>query len=268
MKSWYPVDSLEPLTAPPSDSPALDRLATDPALTAFLDGLRRLEGVPLSYLICDPAALPPESIRLFYVDPNWIACLLQGALDLGDRSRSDCRRAMARRVLSAVGPDPARPVSGFLLRSQLLSGWPGLTVSCFETGRPLPVLRLERLNDTLLLCLVEGRLDQVTFTEPQEGLSLGFTEQAAGALVLELVSLDEGSVGLPLPQPAEVAAAFRTDGAPGVLDLRQMALQIQDALDLPPDRRDRFSALDLTVELLKHRCQYTITFQQEADHGQ
>lgn len=39
-----------------------------------------LDGIPAQYLILDPSALPMERLRFFHIDPNWLDCLIDGAL--------------------------------------------------------------------------------------------------------------------------------------------------------------------------------------------
>jgi hypothetical protein len=39
-----------------------------------------LEGIPAQYLIVDPSHLPMERLRFFHIDPNWLDCLIDGAL--------------------------------------------------------------------------------------------------------------------------------------------------------------------------------------------
>ncbi len=52
-------------------------------ITEWLSKLQLLRDVPLNYLVADENMLPPESIRFFYVDPNWIQALTDGALSIG-----------------------------------------------------------------------------------------------------------------------------------------------------------------------------------------
>lgn len=39
-----------------------------------------LDGIPAQYLIIDPSHLPMERLRFFHIDPNWLDCLIDGAL--------------------------------------------------------------------------------------------------------------------------------------------------------------------------------------------
>jgi hypothetical protein len=41
-----------------------------------------LDGIPAQYLIVDPSALPMERLRFFHIDPNWLDCLIDGALSV------------------------------------------------------------------------------------------------------------------------------------------------------------------------------------------
>lgn len=52
-------------------------------LVDWLIKLKLLVGVPYNYLVPDQAYLPPESIRFFHLDPNWIDALVDGALSIG-----------------------------------------------------------------------------------------------------------------------------------------------------------------------------------------
>jgi hypothetical protein len=137
--------------------------------------------------------LPAESIRFFYLDPGWLAALLDGALSVGlgtsrDSTIQDQLRpgllAMAQTAAltwraTALGlPKPAplpagAPTSGLLLRSALAENWPGLGLSASLQGVDVPVLRMDHLGAGVLLVLFHGVPDTVQFTEPYEGLAFG-----------------------------------------------------------------------------------------------
>ena len=51
--------------------------------------------VPFHYLIPNPALLPPESLRFFHLDDNWVDALVDGALSIAVRNAAD--RGMASR---------------------------------------------------------------------------------------------------------------------------------------------------------------------------
>jgi hypothetical protein len=46
----------------------------------WITGKLYLDGIPAQYLIVDPSHLPMERLRFFHIDPNWLDCLIDGAL--------------------------------------------------------------------------------------------------------------------------------------------------------------------------------------------
>jgi hypothetical protein len=184
----------------------------------WLSRLTLLQGVPFHYLVPDEAMLPPESIRFFYLNMNWIDALVDGALSLGrnltsansgsasealDKAiRPELTAAVkahagnARRFALGLTPRTAslQVVSGFLLRSTVVEGYPGLGVNAYPLGGTpkdptitlLPILRLEQLGPQsgVMLCLIEGDAVQVDVHEPPEGLHYGLDSygDAAGTV--------------------------------------------------------------------------------------
>ena len=141
--------ALRTLSPPPDeDDPTLGPRVTPLELRAFLARLRLLDGVPFSYLVADASCCRTESIRFFYLDRAWTDALVQGALSVGTVSTADraqleslyppCATRSTRR--SGWSGSPAArpssraggPVSGFLLRSRAVSGWPGLHVRAYR----------------------------------------------------------------------------------------------------------------------------------------
>ena len=130
------------------DAPDPGPRAVPRDLRLWLGRLRLLAGVPFSHLVADAALLPIESIRFFYLDRDWTDALVQGALSVGTVTTAD-RAALtelygvvrdeideAERLVRLPGVDPgaavptgpAGTITGFILRSRLVSGWPGLHV--------------------------------------------------------------------------------------------------------------------------------------------
>ncbi len=155
----------------------------------WLEGLMRLERIPFNYLVPDQRSLPPGSIRFFHVDDDWVLALVNGALSLGGVATSEdagrdpglrvqlsrlMDRCLARdkAVVEPAGRYLTHGKTGFLMRSPLVSGWPGLEVTLASATAPLRPLRLERLADDVLLGLVEGRIASLTLKEPPEGVRL------------------------------------------------------------------------------------------------
>ena len=202
----------------------LDRAPAIPeAVKRWLGRVSLLYGVPFSYLVADEKLLAPESLRFFYFDPNWLACLLDGALSMG-RS-ADTRlllgKAMAGNFLAeviqeaktirpqlqgkTVEPTPAQgtwQLTGFLLRSTVVAGWRGLEIQGYadteepdagerSSRQPLPLLRLERLANDVLFGLVEGLLKQLVITQPAEHLHFAVPEAVPLRQAPQVVQIEE-----------------------------------------------------------------------------
>ncbi|MCI8210504.1 hypothetical protein AUC61_13265 [Pseudomonas sp. S25] len=155
-----------------------------------------LYGVPLGYLIPEPAMVPQESLRCFRVDRNWLRALLDGALSLGgdDPAREKSlrtvlienalqevykiRRSLIDESTGEDGSDTSTDViSGFILRSRVVSAWPGIEVKGFSSAdstESLPLLRAENLTPDLLLCLFDGQMRRVDLIEPAESQGFNF----------------------------------------------------------------------------------------------
>jgi hypothetical protein len=196
VKSWQPrkgqltrlvQDTVAGTTINSGDPPPMPD-----SVSAWLAQLALLYGVPFSYLVPDYRMLPPESIRFFYLDPNWTARLQEGALAIGSSSTRDLitnrqlavrlkpeldqAAALVRSKLRHVTPDQVTvggAITGFLLRSIAVSGWPGLEVRGTQSGQPIDLLRMDTLSPEVLLVLFAGVPDDVQINEPPEGLHFG-----------------------------------------------------------------------------------------------
>jgi hypothetical protein len=194
------LEELKALSAEPAAA-ALQvmKLPAPPAISEWLADLRLLVGVPFTNLAADERLLPRESIRFFYVDENWLDALQDGALSIGTQSSRDTRlqanmhaaigrtteiavqqvRRRRRKKPLAEVVAPGGTATGFILRSALVAGWPGLEVRAFaDTGgqQPIELLRLERLAPDVMLCIVSGQSGipaRIDLNEPSEGLQFG-----------------------------------------------------------------------------------------------
>jgi hypothetical protein len=189
---------LTPGNAPPAGS---EKIAIADELVQWIARLVLLYPVPFHYLIPNAALLPPESLRFFHLDDNWVDALVDGALsiavrssaDRGLASRADLQSALSRIVyqyrLRLQGKTPEwnpkerymeTPKSGLLLRSSIVSGWPGVevTVETGGAGDTIPrILRMDQIVDGVLFCLVRGSIEKVIFREPLEGLTFGVSSE-------------------------------------------------------------------------------------------
>jgi hypothetical protein len=172
------------------------------SITNFLTRVRLLYGVPFNHLVPDSRLLPPESVRFFYIDRNFTDRLVDGALSVGKtttrelahaqatnatlRLRVDEHERMLRPLLRKntsisriVAPQTA-DLTGVLMRSRAVSGWPGMEVKAYRDitsarpeGRPLALLRMDRLAPDVMLCIFEGVPTRVDMEEPREGIQFG-----------------------------------------------------------------------------------------------
>lgn len=186
--------------------PQLSGAEVPPEVESWLARLALLYGVPFEHVVADETMVPRESIRFFYLDANWVEAMVDGAFSVGVHSQRDLRfhRVLHESVREAtevaagklrrdlrgeqapqddVSPD-LRVRAGFLLRSEIVSGWPGLEVTGYDeagggsggTGAVVPLLRLERLAPDLMLCLFDRVPDLIVVNEPREGLHFGMTD--------------------------------------------------------------------------------------------
>jgi hypothetical protein len=225
--------------------------------------LRLLEGIPFGYLVSDAALLPPESIRFFHLDRGWTDALVEGALSIGtvttaDRASLEAVYATVRAEVDesermvrlpgwetgvAVPTGPAGPITGFILRSRMVSGWPGLHVRGYAvdnlrldasldddevgiqhdvTMQRLGLLRLERLAPAVLIALFDGIPQVVHIEEPRAGIQFGVDQQDDGGRASAEVRLRNATTGERLEPERTVQVPFRRD-APGVLHMQALA---------------------------------------------
>jgi hypothetical protein len=234
-------------------------------LRRFLARLRLLHGVPFSYLVPDANLLPLEAIRFFYVDRAWTDALVQGVLSVGTITTAD--RAQLENVYPYIRsevdetertirmPDgeqrlsgPAGTITGFLLRSRAVSGWPNLHVRAYardvvaddaltteaeSNPERLKVLRMERLAPAVLLVLFDGVPEVVHIEEPRQGIQFGVRydegqEPSTKSARVKVRDCNTGDSVAPVNEITDgnsVAVPFR-QGAPGVIDLATLRTRL------------------------------------------
>jgi hypothetical protein len=227
-------------------------------LRRFLARLRLLHGVPFSYLVPDAKLLPIESIRFFYIDRGWTDALVQGALSVGTISTADraqlaavyphvraevdvaertIRQPRGEKLLQGAGGT----ITGFLLRSRAVSGWPNLHVRAYSRdvleddvlsteaeSHPsrMKVLRMERLAPAVLLVLFDGVPEVVHIEEPRQGIQFGarLDPEDPPAQRRAKVRMRDNLTGATVPPKDDftdansVRVPFRP-GAPGVINI-------------------------------------------------
>jgi hypothetical protein len=164
-------------------------------------------------------------------------------LAAGLRRGTVTRRALALTVNAAITsadapPDPggAAPVTGMLLRSSLVSGWPGFAVRAFTTtsisfqadpsavpaDECVPILRLELLAPSVLIVLFAGTPALVWIEEPHHGIQLGVDDNN-GTDVINPVNPDGSAPNPPRPP---VTVPLRATAGPKVIDIASLAAQL------------------------------------------
>jgi hypothetical protein len=195
---WSAVSAFNPATV---QQPFQQGLLPDGA-RSWLAALRLLSGVPFQHIVADERLLPQESARFFYVDRAWTDALIQGALSVG--AVTDADRAILQQVYPAIRDDldqaerfarvtggegetgTADALSGMLLRSRAVSGWPGIHVNAYraevsdtspqDDPSRLHIMRLEQLAPSVLLVIFDGVPEIVHVDEPRHGVQFGVDE--------------------------------------------------------------------------------------------
>ena len=194
-----------------------------PYMESFLAHLRLLVGVPFDYLVPDARLLPDESIRFFYLDRSWTDRLIDGAIAVGKigtreqahhqahgaavHQQLDQTERIVRRLqinipgntfsdLKSVNDGDQQPgdiVTGFLLRSAAVVGWPQMDVRAYDSDisdvpqafdpsdpkvqqHQLQTLRLELLSPSVMIALFQGIPKLVILEEPHHSVQFGILD--------------------------------------------------------------------------------------------
>ena len=260
---------------------------------------RLLHDVPFRYLVPDARLLPMESIRFFTLDGAWLDALAAGALAMGGAGTRDMARSrvmfsaarqaadahqrsvrdvargritldgLARTTGSRVAADV---VSGFILRSGLVSGWPGMQLRAWASDDPaqvppqadpavleaadpalvVPILRLERLSPSVLLALFAGVPRLLWIEEPHHGVQYG-VQVAAGGPTVALRNEAGQDVGPQIPVPMRAGPG----SVPSVVNVSQLAHALDTARPLAAPRGSAALALSLLQAPARQRFSTT-----------
>lgn len=211
-------------------------------LMQWIARLVLLYPVPFHYLVPHQSLLASESLRFFHLDDNWVDALLDGSISIAVgkidnkrvASRAELQSALSKIVyqyrlrLQGKTPDfdPQErymdiPKSGFLLRSRIVAGWPGVEVitrTSDTKDQTLPtILRFDQIAEGVLFCLARGSVDEVTFREPREGITFGVGSDG------KLIATKSGKT-------LDVKKDFLRPGAPpSVVDVAKLKDQLASA---------------------------------------
>ncbi len=193
MKTWIPrkaqIIPFMPASKDNEDHPISE------IVTKWLAKLHLLYGVPFEYLVPDIRMLPMDSIKFFHVNENWINNLIDGALSVGRVSQQDLEhdqktkeallresgkeiRNIRKRLLKQAETNEAPPEvrAGFILRSEIVEGWPGLEVKAYKKDDEqtmITLLRMERLSKDVMICIFDDEFKRVELRQPAEAMHFG-----------------------------------------------------------------------------------------------
>lgn len=209
--------------------------------------------VPFSYLVPDERELPIESIRFFCVDPMWTKALIAGASSIGGSSKYEFtvplnelrdmqprvktrirlsrfdkmhRNHLRKNSLKRASVDTT--LTGFIMRSDLVSHWNGIEVKGFNGEEEIDLLRMEKLSEKILIGIFEGEIDSVRMYEPKEVLHFGTRSQSKKILVKRI---DEGHEGEPVKDEhgnVEITVPYEDNGRININELRATIASVLD----------------------------------------
>jgi len=240
-----------------------------------------LYGIPFHYLVPDERMLPRESIRFFFIDPGWIAMMIQGATSVGRLDARDTvldttlrHLALEQAMVDAaqvrtsgrdIGEPQAKaakwPLTGFLLRSGVVDGWQGVEMRAYgPDGVELAPLRIDRLAPDILLCIFNGKVAHMTVKQPPEGLHFGLSPLGKGQyqrLSLRKVTANSGGAvepgeqiansGAPIDAPMRNGASRPTR----VVRVASLAAQMQQRLAVLGQEAPLFTSGEFGVEMVE-----------------
>jgi hypothetical protein len=197
----------------------------------WFDDLNLLRGVPFNYLVPDERMLPAESIRFFWLDAVWVDALLDGAFSIGRVTSSD--HSSGDTFTDSVGAGGYDKVTGILLRSSVVAGWPDLQVDGFGAdGTLLERLRMDRLSPNVLICLFKGEVGSVAVHGKPETLHFGLDLPDAQHADL-FKKLRDAAHDFEENDALTVDTITWRDQPRRILDVNALAAAIQSELSLP-----------------------------------
>ncbi|GAB5446030.1 hypothetical protein [Gymnodinialimonas sp.] len=222
-----------------------------PEVASWFDDLARLRHVPMAYLFAQDALLPVESLRLLAVDPQWVAALQAGAFSVGRLSHADLAHEP---TLPQPATPPAQVISGIVLRSDAVKGWPDLQVTAYaqpqggQASDPgLPRFRHEPLSDHMLLALFHGQAEALRVAQKAEVLHFGFDRPDSARTDIASYTKphrqSDGTVDL----AQSVSLAGHADPATRVVDLAGLEAALRPAAPSEPPMSSGDFAFQMVV---------------------
>ena len=247
-------------------------------LQKWLGSLALLYGLPFNTIVAAEAMLPPESVRFFFIDENWINSLLDGALSIAAHSDRDvktqervretfraqthiARQILRRQIIGAPKPEKVEvgnTQAGLLMRSAVVSGWTGLEITAYEDKdgkKTIDKVRMNKLAPDVMLVIFAGVPLRIDVSEPKEGLNFGTASN--GKILPKFLGKNQdqpaGNYVTQNPTPADFITPVYREGNDRVLDIIKTKDLIKDALKnkwnaLPTDE---LRPAELAIEMVK-----------------
>lgn len=158
-------------------------------ISSWISDRLNLGGIPAHYLFVDPSHLPMEALRFFHIDPNWMDCLLDGALstanhlekddDYTRQKIKDCYNEYLKTPIHDCNPQI--PNFGFVIRSAVIKAFPDLQIEIvYKTPdkKMADICRHTNIDATTMLCLLDRKPEEIEYiklSQPphQQRFSLG-----------------------------------------------------------------------------------------------
>ncbi len=183
-------------------------------LQPWLSQLVSFQSIPANYLVPEENLLPKESIRFFHVDKNWQVAALSGAFSVGGDwdSASQTNDNAFNKFLKLEGAY----LMGFLLRSDVVNGWPGLLIDGLDANnsKHLPLRR--QLSRDVLLCLFNAEINQVDFHQKPEVMHFGLLHEN-DKFLKKARNAEGDEIGDPIP------VNWQSDAKERVINMNELA---------------------------------------------
>lgn len=230
------------------DSEASDESERLAEISDWLGQLKNLSGLPFQYLVPDAEnMLPDNSIRFFYIDRDWTRCLIDGACSIGRTISADLIQDEGQmQVVDAHAEQSARQlrrkqpgsknvaneqrsdgaITGFLLRSEVITHWPGLEIEAYSSPSNSPRHRLALINmnkpsSNVLMCLFDGEIQRVDIYQPGEGIHYGVDASDGG------ITLRDPRTGRVSDKVVKIKFRQESKESIGVIDVASLAGEIR-----------------------------------------
>ena len=191
---------------------------------------------------------PTITARLDGLEPS-VRALQRGVIDY-DTARGD-----------ATGP--AGPVTGFVLRSEAVAGWPAMEVRAFDRvlgaypdlasqeveAARVPLLRLERLTPSIMIALFAGIPALVWCEEPHHGVQFGVDVFAGRAGILRRAATGTPEQTPPPGAQSPIPVPFR-GGGQRVLHMAGLRDRLRSAATTDTQMPSQRGSSDFAVEVL------------------